>query len=105
MVVPGVVEHHDHLPAPRPAPKQRLQEGLERGGVELRRAGAHELAAGEAHRPKAGDRLARRRVQDDRGLVLGRNPHAAPCAVALEVALILAPQLNVLPAGQEPQFF
>ena len=104
VVVTGVVEDDDHLPAGGAAPQKQAEEPLELVGVEDRREGVGELAGAQADGAEAGDRLARRRVPRHGVLVLGRHPHAAPAAVPLEVALVLAAQVDVVTRGQETQF-
>ena len=44
-------------------------------------------------------------MQDNGVGFLRRNPHAAARPVALEVALVFAPQLNLVLVGQKAQFF
>ncbi len=105
VVVAGVVEHRGHLSAARAPPEQDLQKAFEGDGVEPRRKGVNEFAAAQADRAAAGDRLARRRGEDDRVPVLGRPPRAATGAVELEVAFVLAPQSKVLPFRQPAKFF
>ena len=43
--------------------------------------------------------------EDDAVLVFGRDPHATSSAVALEVAFVLAPQLNIAAPRQTAEFF
>ena len=63
-----------------------------------------ELAAVQADRTETGDGLTRRGMEDDPVPVFGRNPPATPGAVALEVAFVLAPQLNVAATRQAAEF-
>ena len=105
VVVAGVVEHDDDPAARRAAAEQQAKELLELDGVEDRREGVGELAGAQGHRAEAGDRLSGGRVPEHGIPVLGRDPHAAAAAVALEVALVLAPQVNVVSARQHAEFF
>ena len=104
-VVTGVVKHDDHLLVTGSTPEQALQEGVEGHGVEHRREEVDELSAVQTDGAEAGDGLPRRGMEDDRILVFGWNPHATACAVALEVAFVLAPQLKVAAARQAVEFF
>ena len=105
VVVPRVVQDDDHFHAPRPPSKQALEEAKESFRVEHRREGVHELPRAEADGAEAGDRLPGRRVEDDRVLVLRRHPDMAAGAVPLEVALVLAPELDVIARRQLAEFF
>src|SRR5437016_960527 len=105
VVIAGVVHHDDHAFAAPAMAQQLTQEPLERVGVEFRRGRPDELPAIEVHRPEAGDRFARGRVQHNRILVLGRYPHPGAGSVLLEVAFVQAPQIQVSATGQSAQFF
>ncbi len=104
-VVTRVVEYDHHLLVARSAPEQSLEEDLEGGGVEHRGKDVDELAAQQADRAETGDGLSRRGMEDDGVLVFGRDPHATAGAVALEVAFVLAPQLNIAAPRQTAEFF
>ncbi len=84
---------------------RKLEEDLEGGGVEHRGKDVDELAAQQADRAETGDGLSRRGMEDDGVLVFGRDPHATAGAVALEVAFVLAPQLNIAAPRQTAEFF
>ena len=116
-VVTRVVEYDHHLLVARAASEQGLEEDLEGGGVEHRGKEVDELAA-EQDRAETGDGLSRRGMEDDGGrrrgkttgeddgvLVFGRDPQATSGAVALEVAFVLAPQLNIAAPRQTAEFF
>ena len=105
VVVARVVEDHDHPHAPRPPARQGLEEGQKGLRVECRGEGVDELPGPQADGAEAGDGLARRRVEDDGVPVLRRHPEAAARPVALEVALVLAPQLDILTKRQFHEFF
>lgn len=64
-----------------------------------------ERAGAQADGPEARDRLAGRRMEQDRILDLGRHPHAAPGAMLLEVAFVHAPEFYVSAPCQAVQFF
>jgi hypothetical protein len=64
-----------------------------------------ELPGAEVDGTKAGNGLPRRSMQHHRVLDLRRNPHPQPRAMALEVALIEVPKLNVIPLRQAFRFF
>lgn len=105
MVVPGIVQHQHHTRVAGAMPQQRLQKGLERHGIERLAHGAHELAAAQTDRAKAGHRLAGWRMEQDGILDLGRHPHATPGAMLLEVAFVHAPEFNASASCQAMQFF
>ena len=105
MVVPGIVQHQHHARVVGAMSQQRLQKGLERHRIERLAHGANELAAAQADRAKARNRLAGGRMEQDRILDLGRHPHAAPGTMLLEVAFVHAPEFNAAASGQAVQFF
>ena len=104
-VVTRVVEHDHHFLVARAASEQSLQEDLEGDGVEHRGKEVDELAAEQADRAETGHGLSRRGMEDDGVFIFGRDPHATSGAVALEVAFVLAPQLNIAATRQTAEFF
>lgn len=105
VVVPGIVQDDDH-PFPVGAmPEQVGKEALEGLGVEHFAHGMDELSRAKAYRPKAGHRLPRGRVFQDRVLDLRRYPHPGAGPVLLEVTLVQAPEFDALIPFESAEFF
>ena len=104
-MIASVVEHDDHAAPGRVLAQQSPEEGLERHSVEDRAHHSYELACIQTDCPKAGHRLAGRRVLQDRVLDFRRYPHATAGTVLLKVTFIQAPQFDVGMASQTAEFF
>lgn len=107
VVVPDVVcDEDDSAPGARAAVVQaaeKIEEGL---GIEaVRFAPMKELPVAQTHCTKIADALARRVMQHDRIGLFGRNPHATPRAVLLEVHLVQRPEVDRGIAAQAEEFF
>src|SRR5438132_14071391 len=74
-------------------------------GVEHFAHPTDKLPGAQVDGPKAGDRLAGRRMQQDRVLVLRRHPHATARTMLLEVTFVQAPQFKVGLSSQTAEFF
>jgi hypothetical protein len=84
---------------------QLPEKALEGLRIEHLAHAADEFPGAQVDCAEAGNRLARRCMQENRVLDLRRHPHATSRTVLLEVALIQAPQINVDPSGQTAEFF
>ncbi len=105
MVIPGVVQDHYHALVSRSVAKQLAQEAPEGLGIEGVREGVDGFSGAQVDRAKAGDGLPCRSMEHHRVLDLRRHPHTQARAMALEVAFIEVPKLNVIPFGQAFRFF
>lgn len=99
VMIAGVVEHAEHAAPAGSMSHQLAQKAFECLGVKHLAHATHELAAAQVDCAKAGDRFARRRMQQDRVLVQWRYPHSASRAMLLEVAFVQAPQFEVISSG------
>ena len=105
-MVPSGVVQDDHHNAPPASPFQQVYQKRQKAlrvecGGRHRQQPAVRRTDGTEHRHL----LARRRMQQHRIGVFGRNPHGAARSVLLKMALVFEPQVNVLSSGQPPQFF